>query len=258
MSKFIGLLNIIKHKIRKTFNHLGYEIVKFNNIDEVILHNKEFMEMYEKCRPYTLTSVERMYALYQAVKYIINAKTPGDFVECGVWKGGSAMIIALTLLKMGVKDRKIYLYDTFEGMSKPTNEDIRIDNKTFADTDWEKSQTETHNEWCFASIDEVRKNILLTEYPDKNLIFVKGKVEDTIPGTQSSEIALLRLDTDWYESTKHELIHLFPLLKNNGILIIDDYGHWAGSKKAVDEFFDNIPILLNRIDYTGRLAVKTK
>ncbi len=101
--------------------------------------------------------------------------------------------------------------------------------------------------------------MLSTGYPKEKIHLIKGKVEDTIPENIPKEIALLRLDTDWYESTKHELIHLFPLLKPNGILIIDDYGHWEGARKAVDEYIsdNNIHILLNRIDYSGRISVKT-
>lgn len=95
-----------------------------------------------------------------------------------------------------------------------------------------------------------------TNYPAEMLVFIKGKVEDTIPKTMPKHIALLRLDTDWYESTKHELLHLYPLLSKSGVLIIDDYGYWAGSKKAVDEYFSKGEMLLNRIDYTSRIAIK--
>ena len=77
-----------------------------------------------------------------------------------------------------------------------------------------------------------------------------------IPKYLPGEIALLRLDTDWYKSTQHELIHLYPLLVGSGVLIIDDYGHWQGAKKAVDEYFSDKKILLNRIDYTGRISIK--
>ena len=79
-----------------------------------------------------------------------------------------------------------------------------------------------------------------------------------MPGYLPSGIALLRLDTDWYESTKHELEHLYPLLVSGGVIIIDDYGHWKGAKKAVDEYIkdNNLPLLLNRIDYTGRIGIK--
>jgi len=108
-------------------------------------------------------------------------------------------------------------------------------------------------------LDEVKKNVYGTGYPQDKIHFVKGKVEDTIPGTMPNQIALLRLDTDWYQSTMHELTHLFPLLQAKGVLIIDDYGHWQGAGKAVDEYFADkqISILLNRIDYSGRIAIKT-
>lgn len=251
----------MRHIIKKSFGLLGYKISKIDaEIDYVITKDKEFMEIYKKCKPYTMTSMEKMYALHQAIKYIIKAKIPGDFVECGVWKGGSSMVIALTLLEIGEENRKIYLYDTFEGMPAPTKQDKKISDNIPAEAKWKKSKKKDHNEWAFSPIDEVKKNMSLTKYPPKNLIFVKGKVEDTIPKTKPSSIALLRLDTDWYESTKHELVNLFPILSVNGVLIIDDYGSFAGSKKAVDEYFDkNIsPILLTRMDYRGRLAIKLK
>jgi hypothetical protein len=98
-----------------------------------------------------------------------------------------------------------------------------------------------------------------TGYPSNKIHFIKGPVEETIPRQMPSpSIALLRLDTDWYESTKHELIHLFPRLSAGGILIIDDYGHWAGARQAVDEYFAGLPekYFFHRIDYSGRLIVK--
>jgi hypothetical protein len=104
----------------------------------------------------------------------------------------------------------------------------------------------------------VRKNVLSTGYPEKNIVFIEGDVLKTIPNTIPEKVALLRLDTDWYESTRHEMIHLFPLLVKSGVLIIDDYGFWRGSRKAIDEYIsEHKPvILLNRIDDTGRIATK--
>jgi O-methyltransferase len=113
--------------------------------------------------------------------------------------------------------------------------------------------------WCLATINDVEQNMKATSYVPSNIIYVKGKVENTIPTLSPDKvIALLRLDTDWYESTKHELIHLYPELTKGGVLIIDDYGHWDGCRKAVDEYFNNTDssILLNRVDYTGRIGIK--
>lgn len=217
-----------------------------------------FMEIYEKCKPYTMTSIERAYALFESCKFIDKNQIEGDFVECGVWKGGSAMLIAYTLIKLKKIDRAIYLYDTFEGMTEPSDADYNLADKNDRAIDvWKRECEDNHNKWCFASLSEVEENMYSTGYPKEKIVFVKGKVEDTIPGNMSSEIALLRLDTDWYESTKHELEHLYPSLNNNGVLIIDDYGHWAGSKKAVDEYFYDKRMLLNRVDYTSRIGIKT-
>ena len=163
----------------------------------------------------------------------------------------------MILEMMNDAKRNIYLYDTFAGMSKPSKKDKRMfDSLDFMEI-WKKKQRKEHNELSFSPLSEVRENMLSTKYPEKNLIFVEGKVEDTIPNKIPSKIALLRLDTDWYESTCHELKHLYPLLSHRGILIIDDYGYCKGSKEAVDEYFKNgNPILLNRIDIAGRLGIK--
>ncbi|PIT97700.1 macrocin O-methyltransferase [Candidatus Berkelbacteria bacterium CG10_big_fil_rev_8_21_14_0_10_41_12] len=249
----------ITKSIQSFFKIWGYKIIPLddkNKGDNVI--NAEFEEIYEECKEFTMTSIERMYALHKAVEYIVKAKIPGDFVECGVWRGGSAMIMTYTLLQMKEINRKIYLYDTYEGMSEPTREDKKISSDTLAVDKWKSKQKEQHNEWCFASLKEVKSNLFSTGYPKKNLVFLKGKVENTIPKIMPSKIALLRLDTDWYESTKHELKHLFPVLTKHGVLILDDYGSWAGAKKAVDEYFKNKSILLNRIDSTGRVGIKTE
>jgi len=162
------------------------------------------------------------------------------------------MMAALTFQKFGVTDRKIYLYDTFEGMSPPTGKDTTYYGES-AEKEWNKDMK------CYSPLEEVKLNIKSTGYPEANIFYIKGKVEDTIPETIPSKIALLRLDTDWYESTYHELIHLYPLLGQNGVLIIDDYGFWKGAREATDQYFKekNIKILLNRIDSTGRMAIKT-
>ncbi|MDJ1468594.1 TylF/MycF/NovP-related O-methyltransferase [Cytophagaceae bacterium DM2B3-1] len=238
-------LRVISHK-QQIYN----EIVG-NELEE------EFIEIYKKCRPYTLTSVERMYAAYKATEYIISQNITGAIVECGVWKGGSTMVMIYTLLARGITNRQIYLYDTFEGMSEPTTKDKTIDGESAFGT-WKDSQTTQENTWCYSPLDEVQKNILGTGYSPDNIKFVKGKVEDTIPGVIPDQVALLRLDTDWYDSTYHELLHLFPILSKNGVLIIDDYGHWQGAREAVDSYFKekNVTMLLNRIDYTGRVGIK--
>ena len=205
-----------------------------------------------------MTSPERMFALYKGIEYVVQNKIPGDIVECGVWKGGSSMLAAMTCLVFGERARKIYLYDTYSGMAEPTEDDRQnTKHNERARTKWDSLKRKDGNDWCFASLEEVERNMNATGYPTDQLVFVKGRVEETLPQIKPDQIALLRLDTDWYASTKHELKHLYPLLSQNGLLLIDDYGHWAGAKKAVDEFFDVHPIYLARIDNTARVGIKT-
>lgn len=247
----------MKLHIKKAFKTLiGKDVLK-NTIpsDFESFH----LEIIKKVAPYTMTSNERLFGLIEAVKYIVKNNISGSFVECGVWKGGSMMAIAETLIKLGVNDRELYLYDTFEGMTAPTEADESHNSeKALSLLDRDKKNKQASVVWAYSSIEEVKRNIETIKYPAQNIHFIQGDVLKTIPHKIPSSIALLRLDTDWYESTKHELEHLYPLLMNKGVLIIDDYGFWKGSRKAVDEYFKNIkqPVLLNRMDDTGRIAIK--
>ncbi|HMG16489.1 MAG TPA: TylF/MycF/NovP-related O-methyltransferase, partial [Saprospiraceae bacterium] len=218
----------MKHLFIKLFKSLGYT---FNPIVKDIrqhypdIKDKEFWDIHQLIRPYTMTSVERMYALYNSVNHVLVNNIKGDFVECGVWRGGSSMLIANMLANRNSLDRKIYLYDTFEGMSEPSQEDLDFSGRNAAAMMKETEDIKETSVWCLADLSDVTNNMKLTGFSMNNIVFVKGKVEDTIPQTMpDGDIALLRLDTDWYESTKHELIYLYPKLINNGILIIDDYG----------------------------------
>lgn len=208
--------------------------------------------------PYTMTSVERQLALIEAVRYLIHRRVPGCFAECGVWRGGSVMAAMLAMLHAGVSNRNFYLYDTFEGMTPPTEEDKTFDGVT-ASTHLQNDVHRTGHNWCVAGIDDVRTNVSATGYTAEKIHFSQGAVEETLPvQAPAEEIALLRLDTDWYQSTKHELIHLFPKLSPGGVLIVDDYGHWQGAKQAVDEYMAGLAetYFMHRIDYTGRLIIK--
>lgn len=216
-----------------------------------------FWPIYEKCKGYTLTSPERMYSLFKSIEYITKSKIPGCIIECGVWKGGSTMVILESLKHFGDTERYMYLFDTFEGMAPPEKEDADLDGVHAL----QHLPLEGWKENCAVSLEDVTQNVNLTGYPVDKIFYKKGMVEDTIDhGTFKNQcdhqIALLRLDTDWYSSTKHELENLYPILVKNGVLIIDDYGHWKGAKQATDEYFKEIPILLNRIDYTGRIGIK--
>ena len=251
----------MKKWLGKIINKAGYTVTRSNDLLQEYRFDTEFMELHALCSPYTMTSVERMYSLYEATKYILNNGIKGDFVECGVWRGGSPMLVAKMLQNRNIRDRKIYLYDTFEGMPAPTDMDFDYRGRDADKLLKENIHQKETSVWCLADLREVTYNMGLTGYPKENIIYVEGKVEDTIPSTiPDGPIAILRLDTDWYESTWHELVHLYPMLIEKGVLIIDDYGHWEGCRKAVDEYFakEKVGMLLHRIDYTGRIGIKMK
>lgn len=222
--------------------------------------DKDDVEIVRAVQPYTMTSRERIYALLNAVRYIVQNDIPGDIVECGVWKGGSVMAAAMELLRLGRTDRRFFLYDTFQGMPEPTAIDIDLKRGKSAVGSFEQwKDNEGGSSWCFAPLDDVKETLSTVGYDMTRMFLVKGKVEDTIPANAPATIALLRLDTDFYESTLHELTHLFPRLSHRGVLIVDDYGQWQGARQAVDQYVmeNNLGILLNRIDYTGRIGVKS-
>jgi len=250
----------MKRIIKYILKIFGLKINKIKKDVYPIDINNNFIEEYKMIEAYTATSIERVYALKSAITYIIKNKIKGDFVECGVWKGGSCMLMAKTLVNEGEKERKIWMYDTFDGMTEPTDDDCEIETNV-SGSDLLKNtpkNTDKFNMWAYAPLEMVKKNMKKTMFPEERIHFIEGKVENTLSKVKPQNIALLRLDTDWYESTKCELEQLYPLLSIGGVLIVDDYGHFSGAKKAVDEYFSktNVKPLMNRIDYSGRLIIK--
>jgi O-methyltransferase len=211
-------------------------------------------EIIAAVQPFTMTSAERIYGLCLAVDHVARHGIPGAIVECGVWKGGSAMAAARTLERVGDLQRDIVLFDTFRGMTAPADVDRDLAGRS-ASALLEREDPASSHVWAAASLDEVQQNLSSTGY--ERLDYVEGDVLETIPSRAPQEIALLRLDTDWYESTRHELHWLFPRISPGGILIVDDYGHWSGARRAVDEYFREIGsrTFLSPLDYTGRLGV---
>jgi O-methyltransferase len=218
------------------------------------------LQIMNEVRPFTMTSWERVWALLQAVGYVHARRIEGDIVECGVWRGGSSMAAARALLLAGDAARQLWLFDTYAGMNKPTADDRRIRSDEPALGKWlETSTAQDGSDWCKASLEDVRDNMKRTGYPEDRIRMVAGRVEETLldPANIPAKIAILRLDTDWYESTRMELEYLFERVSPGGIVILDDYGHWAGAKKAVDESLaTQPPYFMNRIDASGRIMVK--
>ncbi len=257
---------MIKNIIKKILNFFSYEIKKIHNINVLDFdtsRSNSFEKYYNMCSSESLNiSKERFLSLYQAVRYIYRNKIEGDFVECGVFMGGSAMMIANTMREIDEKNyfkKKVWLYDTFDGMPDADENDVNIDNQIASD--FLKNSTKKENSkdiWAYSSLDYVKKNLKKTKLEDENIIIVKGLVEETLEKNKPSKISLLRLDTDFYQSTKIELDMLYPNLVVGGVIIIDDYGHWKGCKKAVDEYFNNKNnFFLQQIDYSGIIGIKT-
>lgn len=256
----------MKRFLRVALRALGFDIVRYRPpLDAADLPRDASAEdktILDRIRGYTMTSVDRQLALLHAVRHVVRTGVQGSFVECGVWRGGSAMAAALAFIQEGETKRDLYLFDTFEGMTAPTDVDrsvYGVSAQAYLDQVHANRDIDRDFVWCIAGLEDVQANMLTVNYPTDRIFFVRGPVESTISTeTATGPIAVLRLDTDWYESTRHELVHLFPLISPGGILIVDDYGHWAGARKALDEYLEGLPqrYYLHRIDYTGRLLVK--
>jgi O-methyltransferase len=200
-----------------------------------------------------------LFSTVAAAKYVAENQIDGDFVECGVWRGGNS-IIAAEIFRRYQLDKKVFLFDTFKGMTEPTQDDRSLVDNEPALKEYIRQQEETHNSWCFAPLGEVQSNFRKRNLLDANVVFVEGPVEDTLrqSGVPPKRISFLRLDTDWYESTKVELEILYPLVPQGGVVVIDDYGCWSGSKKATDEYFSDGKArpFFHVTDETRRIGIK--
>ena len=214
-----------------------------------VMHDVEdnlFWELHRKCAPYSLLTPEKFYDLYCAMTYICLRSLPGDVVECGVWKGGAVMLAAEILRYHAREDVDIYLYDTFEGFVERSEVDVTaVGGREIGRARHANFMT------------EVRANIAKTGYPLSRVHFIAGDVRQTVKRGGHKEIALLRLDTDTYASTLHELVSLYDHVVSGGVLIIDDYGYSRGCRAATDEFFADRPkLLFNRPNSGARSAIK--
>jgi O-methyltransferase len=208
----------------------------------------------DRVQAYTLTPPARLMALCEGIRNLDRNGVPGAIVECGVWRGGSMMAAALTLLELGNTDREIWLYDTFTKMPEFGEHDALASGHDLGQV-YEQIGDDPIYE--IYSEERIRKLMVSTGYPEGKLRLIKGMVEDTIPAQAPGQIALCRLDTDFYESTRHELEQLYPRVSRGGLVIVDDYGEFLGARKAVDEFIarlDPVP-LLHRVDFSCRQLV---
>jgi O-methyltransferase len=256
--------------VEKLVRRMGYELVpkerEYQQLYKLAYYEKipyitsAQRDTIDRCLPYTQTRDDSLFCLIRAIEYLVKAEIDGAFVECGVWKGGSVMAMALTLDRLGCVNSDIYLFDTFRGMPPggPMDVDSYGNNEK-----WYREERVDHtngakgDQWNAVTLPDVQKNIGQINSRQR-FHYLEGKVEETIPAQAPDKIAVLRLDTDFYSSTRHELVHLYPRLASGGILIIDDYGHFVGARKAVDEFVDanNIQMFLHRLNYSVLVGVK--
>ena len=240
------------YQVSSARNHIKYAV---QSLPEWI------KPIYEVVKGRTMTPVERLYNFCDSVDYCIRSGIDGAVVECGVWRGGGMAAVARHLVQRGHPPRDLYLYDTFEGHPMPDAErDVDIHGNPALPI-WERHRTGDSmdkSDWCVADLDDVKAGMTETGYPQDRLHYVKGRVEHTLPDVAPEKIAVLRIDTDWYESIKHILNVLYDRVSPGGVIIFDDYGHLTGAQQAVDEFYEErreAPILF-RIDYSCRATIK--
>lgn len=206
----------------------------------------EFSRLYRQVSGITMCSNARLRGLHRAVKHVVSAQVHGDIVECGTARGGSAALMGLTLKQLGVSDRTLWVFDTFEGLPVPTADD----------PDFEYASLFAGS--CVGSLEDVSASFQRLGILDQAR-FVKGLFQETLPTAAVDQIAVLHIDGDWYDSVKTCLEHLYDRVADGGVIQIDDYGAWKGARRAVDEFFDrrSVPLRLRRLDYTGRQLIKS-
>jgi hypothetical protein len=207
---------------------------------------QEFSRYYRAVRRNTMCSNARLRNLYRSTRRVIMEGIAGDFVECGCARGGSAAMVALTQKSLGVR-RPLWLFDTFEGLPAPTNDDP------------DREIADVYTGTCIGELEQVQQFLASLQVGD-NVNYVKGLFQDTMGKSGPESIALLHIDGDWYDSVKTCLDHLYDCVTPGGIIQFDDYGYWKGARKAIDEFLSsrNLQVPLIRIDYSGRYLVKPR
>ena len=247
----------LKSSLAKLISFFGYEIRPIVPEVRPVEYKKEDELIWKRVKSETMTSFLNFWFLLKSIDYLVENKIQGSFVECGVWRGGSAMAMAMRLVQHNSLLVDIYLFDTYSGMVAPSNFDVEAHSGEAASVLMKKAAPDSFVT-AYAPLDLVKSNMDHTSYPKNKVHYIEGDVLETLTNVNVQDISLLRLDTDWYESTLAELNHLVPRLVKGGICIIDDYGHWEGSRKAVDEFFRNSDFkpLMFHVDYTCRAFIR--
>ena len=231
---------IARSLLGKIFDH--YPQYKTKQIND-----PEFQEIYEIIRPYTMLGEKRLYSLFSLAKRVCENNIPGNIVECGVAGGGSTALMATMIQRYSQQPRYLYAFDSFEGMPPPTIEDQDLHGVAADATGWGTGTCASPE----SSVINLCTKLGLAEIVKP----VKGYFADTLPQMrqQIRTIALLHADSDWYESTKTIFHNFYDQMAEHGIIQIDDYGHWEGCRRAVEEFQRErqLQFDLQKIDYSG-------
>jgi len=253
---------ILKKFITNILRSLGLKVIKIENdfLHKIPIEaTEDEIKLIKEIKNYTMNGSLRIWALIVAFKSILQNNIEGDFVETGVWKGGNLILIQKLIEKYDIKEKKIIGYDTFEGFPKGTNFDKDFKNVNAEDYFLSKDNVENSDSFnSSVSINDVKRNFNDNSKINNNLILIKGKTQESLLDEKNipKKISLIRLNTSFYESTKIELEILYPRLQKGGYLIIDDYGFWQGSRKAVDDYFNDKKIALHFVDHTCRIMLK--
>jgi O-methyltransferase len=256
------MMKIIKFIIKKFLSFFNLEIVnkKFHPAKWIPIEiNKKQINIINTCIKFSMTTELRMSVLINLVKLINKNKVQGDFVECGVWRGGNIILFQKLIEYFSIKNKMIYGFDTFDGMTPPSKFDIYYNNRSAKSlmNKENKNPNLEHTIHAICSLNQVKKNISNTT-KNNCIKLIQGDVKKTLKINKNlpEKISILRLDTDFYDSTKIELEILYPRVQSGGILIIDDYGEWQGAKKAVDEYFGASIPFLHIVDRSCRYLIK--
>jgi hypothetical protein len=270
----------VKHLIRKLVNAAGYDLIRRRSAREANLNlcerlgyelEDEATECIHIVKHNTMLSKRRLVTLFQQVAYCEQWEIPGDFVECGVWKGGAMGLMALANLRYGKQRRHLHLFDAFQEICEP---DAAVDGVRALREVKEFTGKSGHDKGRLQGISGIYDSLggpgtlednreLLERtirYPKDCIHYHVGWFQEIIPADHQEikSIAILRLDGDWYASTKVCLEYLFDKVVIRGIVVIDDYGTYEGCKRAVDEFFmtKQVRAYLTPVDSDCRFFVK--
>lgn len=270
---------MIRKLIKRGANLIGYDIARVNQVawqtdlEQTFGYDleREANESIKTILHHTMSPYTKLVTLYQQAVHCEKNRIPGDFVECGVWKGGAVALMALANLKHGKQRRHIHLFDSFDDICEPDEnldgKQALNDVKLYAGDDSEMKGELRPLKGFYDSFGgcgtlEENRNLLenIVGYDPAYLHYHVGWFQDTVPkaASETNEIAILRLDGDWYASMKVCLESLYPKLVSRGFLILDDYGYYEGSKKAVDEFIEHnqIQSFMNHVDSSCRYLIK--